>query len=246
MMLRRTIRVWVVLVVAVSTALAGIGTYYLVFAPSSGHCVPGSLVAADNHTLTPEVLVNSPYLGSAKGVYLGTSPSAPASSGPIVTAQNGSVWGNFEDYRWNFSQGVHQGTSNPCPGVFFASSTDNLAGGTQNLGWELRNDSAEQTYVGDNGTAYAITYLNNSFVRGTSTVSTCGLAAKTFSLTSYQFEIRLPFSVGSTPQIVTVIVETWVSFSYTFPADSGTWMIDNLSVPGGPGGGWAFSYSPCP
>lgn len=222
------------------------GLSVLTLAASNGTCVPGPVVAVDSHTLTPEVLVNSPFLGSALGVYRGTTPSAPASSGPGVTAANGSVWGHFEDYRWNFSQGVHSGTSNACPGVFFASSTDNLAGGTQNLGWELRNDSAEQTHVGDNGTSYAVTYLNNSFVRATSTVSTCGSGAETLGLTSYQFEIRLPFSVSGTPQNVTVIVEAWVSFSYTFPADSGTWMIDNLSAPGGPGGGWAFSYSPCP
>jgi len=32
---------------------------------------------------------------------------------------------------------------------------------------------------------------------------------------------------------------TW---SYWFPPDFGTWQIDNLSAPGGPGGGWAFNF----
>jgi len=35
-------------------------------------------------------------------------------------------------------------------------------------------------------------------------------------------------------------------YHYSFPANFGTWQVDNLSAPGGSGGGWAFSYSPCP
>jgi hypothetical protein len=34
-------------------------------------------------------------------------------------------------------------------------------------------------------------------------------------------------------------------FHYVFPPRFGTWAVDNLSAPGGPGGGWAFAYAPC-
>ena len=224
--------------------VAGALGAFLVLLTSTHPCVAGSVLAVDNHTLTPQVLVNSPFLGSALGIYLGVSPTNLSSSGPGVFASNGTVEGHFEDFRWIIREAVHQGTSVRCDGQLFLSQTDNFSGGTQSLGWELRNDSSEQDWVGgnDNGTGYSLVYLNNSFTRATSSVSTCGLGRETLGLTSDYFSMILPFWAYSLPQNVTVEVDALVSFSYSFPANGGTWMVDNLSAPGGPGGGWAFSY----
>jgi len=235
-----------VVAVAVAMTVAGGLGVFLLLTSSSHPCVPGSVVAVENHTLTPQVLVNSPFLGSGTGTYLGVSPSNLSPSGPIVGAENGSVWGHFEDFRSTIREGVHQDTSNACDGQFFVSQTDNLSGGTQSLGSGLRNDSSEQEWVGDNGTGYSLVYLNNSFTSATTSVSTCGLDRETLGLTSDHFSIRLPFSTEGHPENVTVEVNALVSLAYTFPADGGTWLIDNLSAPGGPGGGWAFSFlGPC-
>lgn len=237
--------VLVVAIVVVLVVAGGLGTYYFVSESSSHPCVAGSVVATENHTLTPQMLLNSPYLGSAQGIYLGVSPSNLSNSGPIGDASNGSVWAHFEDFRWTIHEGVHEGTSNVCIGQFFLSQTDNFSGGTQSLGWELRNDSSEQDWVGDNGTGYALVFLNNSFTRATSSVSTCGLGSETLGLTSEHYSMRLPVWIRGLPENVTVEVDALVSFTYVFPANGGSWLVDNLSAPGGPGGGWAFSYSPC-
>jgi hypothetical protein len=63
--------------------------------------------------------------------------------------------------------------------------------------------------------------------------------------TSY-VNVEIPFPYDGSIRVVNATVTVTADFEYTFPSDSGVWGVDNLSAPGGPGGGWAFSYTPCP
>jgi hypothetical protein len=59
--------------------------------------------------------------------------------------------------------------------------------------------------------------------------------------------IEVPFTLnGSTYTASATIVGTF-NYTYSFPANFGTWSIDDLNTgASAPGGGWAFSFAPCP
>ncbi|MGC2034334.1 MAG: hypothetical protein WA761_02675 [Thermoplasmata archaeon] len=57
--------------------------------------------------------------------------------------------------------------------------------------------------------------------------------------------VKLLFTENEQNFSVPYVLPFTEQYTYTFPANFGTWQVDNLSAPGGPGGGWAFSYSPC-
>ncbi len=76
-------------------------------------------------------------------------------------------------------------------------------------------------------------------------VSTCGEPAQTVELTEENMEVRFAFRTDSGNVTLPYLLPFAQQYSYSFPGDFGTWQIDNLSAPGGFGGGWAFSYLPC-
>jgi hypothetical protein len=79
------------------------------------------------------------------------------------------------------------------------------------------------------------------------TVSTCGSSTASLWVTSHYLTLWYRFSTGQGSATVSFTApESGAGFHYSFPADFGMWQVDNLSSPGGPGGGWAFSYAPCP
>jgi hypothetical protein len=63
---------------------------------------------------------------------------------------------------------------------------------------------------------------------------------------SNRLTVWFPVSLSDRTVQVPFIIPVTESYHYTFPANFGIWEVDNLSAPGGPGGGWAFSYEPCP
>ncbi len=90
-------------------------------------------------------------------------------------------------------------------------------------------------------------YFYNGFVAANhASVSTCGAGPQTLVTESASLTVFVPFRVGGVNLTQPVTLPIAERFSYSFPANVGIWQIDNLSAPGSPGGGWAFSYSPCP
>jgi hypothetical protein len=78
-------------------------------------------------------------------------------------------------------------------------------------------------------------------------VSTCGNQAIAYPVESSYLTLWAHFSWhGKNRTAEFKVPILGMEFRYLFPANFGTWQVDNLSAPGGPGGGWAFSYSPCP
>lgn len=98
------------------------------------------------------------------------------------------------------------------------------------------------TYPGDVNLSISNAYT----VANHEPVSTCGTSASSTWTVSTHFMVGVPVPQGAAANIYTVSLDIQEDFHYWFPSDFGTWQIDNLSAPGGPGGGWAFNYlGPC-
>jgi hypothetical protein len=204
------------------------------------------VVAVDSHTETPYLLLNSPFNGSAQGEFRVWNNSSGNASwwGEIDYAQNGTVTDQFRDLQWTVYQAVPSGAGVSCTGLYFAGSRDSGSGGVNEYGPYV-NDSSEPTWSGDNGTSYARVNFNNSFYRATQFVDTCGAGQERLGLASTHLSITIPVEIDGQGIPISTTVNVLSNYTYTFPANGGVWAVDNLSAPGGPGGGWAFSYTPC-
>jgi hypothetical protein len=235
---------------AVAAVVAGIviasGLTIVTLSQPIVDCTPGPVVATVNGSLTPRLLLNAPYNGLAYG----TVPIDNGSQNLTIFANNsGGVWGLFEHVGWTIRQGVATGQSNSsCRRVYFPSLTDDWT----SVGLPLfnssapayLNDSAEANWVQINGTPGPV-YFSNGFYAPTGQISTCGQSATHRAASSDYLQIGVQFDVNDVAHVVNVTLAVSTQYEYVFPANGGTWAIDNLSAPGGPGGGWAFSYSPC-
>ncbi len=207
----------------------------------------------------PVAAVNSPYGGVAFDN--GTVPPGPLSEPPSAGniygtgASNGSAnWAGFRA-TVNATPVENQtvwgpGTNVHCQEPFALSFRyqGGIALGLYILRPGNRTDREEPSTL--NYTPYAgdvDVYLSNGFgTANTENISTCGGPAKwSSSMASSSLTIGFPIAVGSHNLIVPYNFPFTQVFRYSFPANFGTWQVDDLSAPGGPGGGWAFSYSPC-
>jgi hypothetical protein len=89
--------------------------------------------------------------------------------------------------------------------------------------------------------------FTNGFVSANMpSISTCNRPAISQSFSSGGFDVRLPFQMGQGMLSVVVTIISTESFQYHFPADGGTWIVDDLQDgPGMQGLGLAFSWEPC-
>ena len=91
--------------------------------------------------------------------------------------------------------------------------------------------------------------LQNGFAQpNAANVTTCGGSARSVpGVTSTFLTQWVSFIEGGQTHTVALPVPLIESvYHYLFPANFGTWQVDNLSAPGGPGGGWAFNFvAPC-
>jgi len=90
-------------------------------------------------------------------------------------------------------------------------------------------------------------FFSNGFSQSNAqSISTCGGSVLTLPVRSNFLTIRIPFVIGGQSTLLAYSLPFEEEYNYTFPGSGGTWQIDNLSAPGGPGGGWAFNYTgPC-
>jgi hypothetical protein len=209
-------------------------------------CVPGQVSSVVNDTLTPQMLLNSPYNGSA----FGTVPIENGTLNLTLFANNsGGAWGFFDRTDWTIRDGTSPGgASAACRATYFVS----FAGDSSSDGLPLfnssapafLNDSTEPNSVQINGTPGPV-YFSNGFRDATGEISTCGGSAVGRNLTSTHIEVGVQFRANGATHTADVTIDVSTHYEYRFPANGGSWEIDNLSAPGGPGGGWAFSYIPC-
>ena len=229
--------------VVVVGILLGSSVVVLSFGESGGGCSPGTVVAEVNDTLTPWLLLNSPFDGSAHG-------SVPIQNGSLnltLFANNsGSVWGFFERESWTVRSGQSNGgADSSCSSVFFLSPKNEWSSDVLPLfnssSPAYRNDSAEWDWVNITGTPGPI-YFHNRFYESTSRLSTCGTNASVLTATSDHVSVYVQFMYKGMSNVVQTTIPVTTSYRYIFPANAGTWSIDNLSAPGGPGGGLAFAF----
>jgi len=158
----------------------------------------------------------------------------------VYAQSNVTTWGPGTNSRC--SQPFSIGLSSP--------SIYALAGGGI-LGVNNTSDANEPSYAliyeGTPNQIHSLTFDNSFGVANAANISTCGGPARSLPLVlSNYLNVWFPVTIRGQNLTVPYTIPVTESYHYIFPADFGTWQVDNLSAPGGPGGGWAFSYSPCP
>jgi hypothetical protein len=235
-----------------------------------GHytCVRGTLVKSQ-FNWTPDLLMNSPFGG--KGVDSYSLPPVGAQSGG-GTQFNGTSSSVIWPSLWNLSTVQRvlvngAGADAQCPqyevdeGSAFSYLSGLPFGGCAGCPITVVNnttDRGEASQVSYNSTnggprTWSVIWDNAFTVDNQGQISTCGAGARWANLTTHNFTFEVSFSTAkgtldfneSIYSAYGVSPPPWnytASFSYWFPANFGTWQLDNLSAPGGPGGGWAFNF----
>ncbi len=208
----------------------------------------------------PAVLVNSPYAGEGWGN--GTIPEGyPAGPGqPNHTAMlgggaiNGTMTAVFFSVgltieKYSNASFLGYGSNTPCSQPYQVIPHSEGADGP--VGWPVAvptniSDEGEATTVnlsasfsGDPGTP---TWANGFVTDNAPTISTCGASGRNVSVISEGLTLWISFALDRVNETVRYVLPFAESFHYYFPPNFGTWAIDNLSTPKGPGGGWAFDY----
>jgi hypothetical protein len=233
-------------------------------------CVRGTQLASE-YNWTPEEISNSPFGGwgnATFGVTPGGGGGGPNHNGAATMFFGMDEW-NLSMVNRVLVSGL--GPSESCP-TYEIDSYPNLpawqqsggCGGCTVLGPGNTSDASEPSQFnisiwGGPGSvgATSVIFHNGFVLPNEPSVSTCGGPAQQHNMTSTMLTFQVPFSTPHGELTFNESVYTsdtqapipsgsyWEDFAYWFPSNFGMWQIDNLSAPGGPGGGWAFSYSPC-
>ena len=231
-------------------------------------CETGSVVAHEYDTWVPAVLVNSPYGGNASGLgkmpwsFPGAWNGPPPANGSMsigmeTSTSNGTSAGAFFIVNVSVSDtmtvlvagpGANSRCSSPVT-VAIESPAEYATASHRIPAPSNLSNVGEATNVSVDGRVNASFSVNfdNGFEQATEpSVSTCGGPSQTIPVSATGFQISFNVTIGDAVYLFPYTLPFLQSFQYTFPANAGTWQVDNLSAPGGPGGGWAFSYSACP
>lgn len=214
----------------------------------------------------PISLANSPYGGT---VFVNASvPSGPFGSGtpPLLAGggeTNGTVWGAFWEVEVTVWRQENTTTWGPGPNVrcsgaysvsllsatppqIYTGEIFDWVGGPI-FGPNSTTDHSEPTVynLSSGSNASSLGFSNGFSLANAPSVTTCGSGPQSIAVRSSGLTVRIFNETNGAEYLISMAMPTTQIFHYTFPGDFGTWQIDNLSVPGGPGGGWAFSYAPC-
>jgi hypothetical protein len=225
-------------------------------------CASGGTLASEVLWI-PAILVNAPYGGYVAGNAtlppgligngggLGSSQGLPASNGSVGglffhvvadVSENGNVtvWGSGPNVRCDQEYAVSIS-------LYFGSSSGEvysaILGNTGNRSDVGEPNMYNLTPAAGDKTA---SFENGFETANVANISTCNAAQEWQWVLSSGLDVRLNVTIDQQLTPVFVFLPFPQAYHYYFPANFGTWQIDNLSVPDGPGGGWAFSYSPCP
>jgi hypothetical protein len=224
-------------------------------------CVSSGIVSSQFVWL-PTILVNSPYGGSASGNASfppGFIRGWPFSGNGMSGPSNGSVGGAFLHVEINVTEDHNEtvwgpGANDHCGQNFAMASSISFNGSSVYSGvlGNRGNSSDVDEPHGYNFTfpstpSDSTPYFDNGFTQSNEVgVTTCGTGPESLPMRSPGFTVWLTFAVHGELTVAPYTLPFPQVYHYYFPGDFGTWQVDNLSAPGGPGGGWAFSYSPCP
>jgi len=212
-------------------------------------CANGGPVSVSVATWIPAIILNSPYGGESGGNVTG----GPGDGMSMWGAENGSAY--WAGYRSLLTIDALQNQTVPGLGrndrcgsavLIEMSRAGPLAEGILLLGPGNPSDATEPRSL-ILGEANNITF-NNSFSRANAEeISTCAGSAVHRTVVAPGPTVWYSYVSSDMNRTILLHVPLAITdYNYTFPANFGSWAIDNLSVPGGPGGGWAFEYlGPC-
>jgi hypothetical protein len=223
-------------------------------------CVAGAAVK-NEQIFVPAVLANSPYGGKVfdNGSLPADLPGAPGyptnPSALGAPARNGSAAGAF----FIVNLGIHRSDNSTAwgPGANVVCTTPfivdflpvNSSGHPSVVAFVVIPTPSNLSNVGEASQLIAppTVVFSNAYEAGNDgNVSTCGGPARWIPFESPHLTVWVQLGPLSGNATVPIVLPFPMEFNYWFPANFGTWQVDNLSAAGGPGGGWAFSYSPCP
>jgi hypothetical protein len=224
-------------------------------------CTIGKTVIREQ-LYAPAILANSPYGGLVfdNGTLPASLPGAPGYPNAFSTlgapAWNGTAAGAFFAVNLTIYQSENvtawgPGANSHCNQPYlFEYDPPNVSGGGGGVAF---GPIPTPSHLSDNGEATSEDMALRTFIfsngftsSNAPNITTCGGAGQSLSIGSPSFTVRAPLELTGENTSASVILPFPGSFHYVFPANFGIWQVDNLSAPGGPGGGWAFSYSPCP
>jgi hypothetical protein len=228
-------------------------------------CIPSEPIAT-LLTLTPVLIVNSPYGGFANGTWTSYSntSSTTSSEQQTIGARNGATSYLLDRVNWTIWTTKRVGSpSGSCAGVFayFGSPagypqdpTGVFSINTQSPS-NYTNDSQAPQSTGDgsalnwSGGPYAPVYFNDSFYPVGTQFQDCASGMAEWSVwpaASTFLTFRIPFEFQGSTHVASITMSELTNYTYSFPP-RGSWTLHDLSDPGGPGGGISFRYNaPCP
>lgn len=202
----------------------------------------------------PALLLNSPYGGRAWANVSLPDGYLPGHLNRLGTQESngGAAWDGFEAIFTSSLMG-NVTSWGPGPNVrctqlysLAVAPGENDSLGIPLLGPGNVSDLGEPTTVAPN--AYSFVLFQNGFnASNAPSVTTCGGSSESLPpVQSTSLELKIRFgAIGRSGELTYNFPSLAGEFHYWLPANFGTWQVDNLSASGGPGGGWAFSYSPC-
>jgi hypothetical protein len=202
----------------------------------------------------PALLLNSPFGGQSWAnvtLPVGYIPGDLISQG-TQDSNGGAAWAGFEAnvtiYRVANLTEWGPGSNVRCTAPY---SVDLKPLGNPSVGIPIMGPGNEsdqkEPQVLFPGQPNLIYFVNGFRSASAETISTCGGPSQSVPVTSFQLNLWARFVLDGRNQSVGIhlpIVET--NFHYLFPANYGTWQVDDLNLgQDPPGGGLAFAYTPC-
>jgi hypothetical protein len=255
--------------VGVLLSLAGLAGSWVPLTHST--CKPSAATTTGTFFL-PLALVNSPYggLGYVNSTYpsqaVGYPPSSVVYRSDGGGDSNGTVWGSF---LWDtatvsllsnqtaLGPGLNDRCSDPFAlslqvvppdhgGNGYSGEIFDWPGGPE-FGTGSPTDRGEPLMFNLSTSAGNTTseFHNGFYEPNAASVTTCGGPAKSLPVEVNGLMTWISFTWDGRSYSTPTTLPLAEDFRFLFPANFGTWAVDNLSAPGGPGGGWAFSYTPC-
>jgi hypothetical protein len=210
----------------------------------------------------PLILLNAPYGGYVSGNatvvmgVIGNDSGLGYADGTEST--NGSVSGLFVHVLANASKNSNDivwgsGSNARCSheftvatSVYFGGPSGEVYSGILGNSGNVSDSQEPHAYNFSANSGDSTAYFDNGFSRANvESVSTCDTGGNWVAVDSTGLSMWLSLPIDGKITAVNYLLPFPQAFHYYFPPNFGSWQIDNLSAPGGPGGGWAFSYSPC-
>lgn len=207
-------------------------------------CRPGVAIATQD-LWTPEVLVNAPYGGFGNG-----TGSVVAETALNTTVSNASAEGLFELREWTVATPVRTLVAGPGANAFcgsYLATSRTLGDYASHTLLAMRNATSDAgqnvsfSFFGHDSVVFHNGYAESDF-----TVGTCHRGGVRLATNAAWMAVEIPFAVGGSNRTVPATIQGAFNYTYSLPGGFGVWSIDDLNLgANAPGGGYAFSYTPC-